>query len=414
MDGTNLAQSSSAPAPPVLQPRKARTKRPHSPSPVKSRNVRRRLDDSEPAHPDHSTNEEPNSSAADSFLEIPTQDRLDEIYRSFYTATGNPATKLVVCAVCALKQHTADVTKIAVDDIRNAHLLQATEPFEHHHLFGIHQALLSKCHVWEEGGRQVCFLCKTCAKELEHDHMPEYALANDLWVGDVPPCLEVLTLPEQMLIARHYVRTYVFKMYPKRGGGVWLPSDQQQRGMRGNVVSFKWNTGRVVDMLEGRIAPRRLDTLADVIAVSFIGTGKIPRTWLRATFSVRRERVLRALQWLKANNPLYADVEIDAERIASLPEDGIPPEILASLHSTDDERPAQHESSTFVPDSTHNVNENGTSTSPASKKRVIEQVLVVALNSLVDNENGEGEDENDAEASGTFLSKNDNRKIYLC
>ena len=39
-------------------------------------------------------------------------------------------------------------------------------------------------------------------------------------------------------------------------------------------------------------------------------------------FRVRRARVLGALQWLKANNPYYADIEIDPEALNALPEDG--------------------------------------------------------------------------------------------
>ena len=31
--------------------------------------------------------------------------------------------------------------------------------------------------------------------------MPKYALANNLWIGDVPSVLASLTIPEQLLIA---------------------------------------------------------------------------------------------------------------------------------------------------------------------------------------------------------------------
>lgn len=46
-----------------------------------------------------------------------------------------------------------------------------------------------------------------------------------------------------------------------------------------------------------------------------------------------------ALQFLKANNPLYSDIEICEDRLNNLPEDGIPEEIiLTEKHSVDMEQ----------------------------------------------------------------------------
>ena len=39
--------------------------------------------------------------------------------------------------------------------------------------------------------------------------------------------------------------------------------------------------------------------------------------------TVRREKVLRAIMWLQANNPFYADIAIDYESLQRLPEDGV-------------------------------------------------------------------------------------------
>ena len=68
------------------------------------------------------------------------------------------------------------------------------------------------------------------------------------------------------------------------------------------------------------------------------GNGSLPRKWVdlgycvvrkvgnqaskHKDFRVRRDRVLAALRWLKANNPFYSDIEIDADTIAELPHDG--------------------------------------------------------------------------------------------
>lgn len=44
-------------------------------------------------------------------------------------------------------------------------------------------------------------------------------------------------------------------------------------------------------------------------------------------FTVRRQKVLEALLWLQANNPLYEDIEIDETVVRSLPVDGEPHEV---------------------------------------------------------------------------------------
>ncbi|KZT23614.1 hypothetical protein NEOLEDRAFT_1069177, partial [Neolentinus lepideus HHB14362 ss-1] len=45
-------------------------------------------------------------------------------------------------------------------------------------------------------------ICTECAQSLQKDKPPNLALANGLWIGDVPPVLQNLTLAEQLLIAR--------------------------------------------------------------------------------------------------------------------------------------------------------------------------------------------------------------------
>ena len=43
--------------------------------------------------------------------------------------------------------------------------------------------------------------------------------------------------------------------------------------------------------------------------------------------TVRRQKVLEAITWLKDNNPFYADIQIDYEALNRLPIDGIPSDL---------------------------------------------------------------------------------------
>ncbi len=127
--------------------------------------------------------------------------------------------------------------------------------------------------------------------------MPKFALANNLWLGDIPTELSVLTLPEQLLIARHFPRCYVVKLYP-RGGRVCDPS-QVQRGLSGNVTLYNMNTNAIVEMLDGQRLPHPSIQLVSVLGITFVGTMKLPKNWLKSTFCVWWDVVREALLWLK-------------------------------------------------------------------------------------------------------------------
>ena len=77
----------------------------------------------------------------------------------------------------------------------------------------------------------------------------------------------------------------------------------------------------------------RLDRLTEVVKVVFLSKKKVPFVEAErlSFFIVRRTKVLQALKWLIANNPLYADVEIDEEAINDLPEKGLPEKVYETI-----------------------------------------------------------------------------------
>ena len=181
------------------------------------------------------------------------------------------------------------------------------------------------------------------------DAPPRFSLANDLWIGPIPWVLQTLTFPEQLLIALLYPRVYVFKLFPKKYSKD-MDSQSLQRGMKGTVSTYDLNLGDAVDMLEGNMLPRRPDILASVIAITFIGLGDLPKHWLRSMFHVRRQAVLDALRWLKDNNPkYYGEVVISRERLADLPEDNVPVEVMGVVRQSEDVGVLDRESDGYVP-----------------------------------------------------------------
>lgn len=196
--------------------------------------------------------------------------------------------------------------------------------------------LLLKEFIKDEVSNARGWVCNECLHALQANTLPKFALANNLWIGEIPHELAMLTLPEQLLVSRHYPRCYVVKLYP-RGGHATNP-DHLQRGMTGNVTLYNMNTDAVVEMLEGQLMPQSATQLASVLAITYIGARKLPKTWLKSTFRVRRQVVYEALLWLKENNGIYHDVVMCPERLQRLPEDDVPNEILEVIrHEPNDE-----------------------------------------------------------------------------
>ncbi|KAG2362619.1 hypothetical protein BDR07DRAFT_1284294 [Suillus spraguei] len=142
--------------------------------------------------------------------------------------------------------------------------------------------LLVKHGIEGEGPAALAWVCDECSQALTENSMPKFALANDLWIGNVPHELVILSLPEQLLVSCHFPHCYVFKLYPKDHHG--SNPNHSQRGMMGNVSLYSMNTDAVVMMLQGQLLPHPAASLASVITVTYIGTKKLPKSWLKSTF----------------------------------------------------------------------------------------------------------------------------------
>src|ERR1700679_111260 len=64
-------------------------------------------------------------------------------------------------------------------------------------------------------------------------------------------------------------------------------------GIKGNVSLYELNTEEVVKMLKGQLMPKPslLSVLASVLAITFVGSRKLSKNWLKSKFRVRRRVV---------------------------------------------------------------------------------------------------------------------------
>ncbi|TDL19361.1 hypothetical protein BD410DRAFT_689923, partial [Rickenella mellea] len=106
-----------------------------------------------------------------------------------------------------------------------------------------------------------------------------------------------------------------------------------QRGVKGHIIVYPTHPENL-----GKVLPRSLTEVSKPICVLFVGSNRPTAEWLRTKarpLIARREKVRRALEWLKVNNPLYHDIIIDDELLSSMPaEDVAPVEITLQEPST--------------------------------------------------------------------------------
>ncbi|KAG9092535.1 hypothetical protein FRC06_011888, partial [Ceratobasidium sp. 370] len=171
-----------------------------------------------------------------------------------------------------------------------------------------------------------------------------------MWIGPIPLDISCLTVPEQILVSLYHPRSYVYNLYARDMWGFVGNLSLLQAGLKGNVTTYELNMPHVVRMLEGKLMPRPTSILASMIAVSFIGPGRVPKSCLRRTFRVRRAVVLAAIRCLKAvtKHPGYADIEISEDALAQLPEDNVPVEILVAIRHEENVERAQQEADSYL------------------------------------------------------------------
>jgi hypothetical protein len=113
---------------------------------------------------------------------------------------------------------------------------------------------------------------------------------------DIPEELADLTLAEKLLIQR--LSPIIPLVHLKHG----------VYGSRGHVCTYPKDIGPICNVLP------RLPKDVEIVKVVRTYTGRDGKPKSRG-FNVRREKVLRALKWLKKHNPIYQDIEIQASNL---------------------------------------------------------------------------------------------------
>ena len=174
--------------------------------------------------------------------------------------------------------------------------------------------------------RYVCdtgneFVCKTCDRALKRGVMPLQAKANGLQLSDIPPELADLNALEQRLIC---LRLPFMKM-------VALPSGKQ-RSIHGPAVNVPSKVDTVCNVLP------RLPSQSELVPLKL--KRKLAYKGHYMYDYITPQKLLDALSFLKANNPLYADIDVNQEWLESaMANDADLCECLVEQQNDSDEQP---------------------------------------------------------------------------
>lgn len=281
-----------------------------------------------------------------SFLTVPDEAGRRALVEKYIEATGNDAVRQVVCCICAREVFSSEAKSIHPDQIPHPGLLHPAKPHSAHALTS---GMLLYQDPWTKKVPE--FACSMCIQSLLANpaKRPPLSLSNNLWIGEVPFELRILTLCERILVSRFFSAAYIIKLYPKSQGACGWPKEMLTSAVKGNVSSYFLNTEDIVGMIDPGFLPPRPAILTATIGVTFIGPQNIPLKFLPPYLRVRRKRVKDALEWLIRYNPLYLGQKLSPQHLELLPEDGVPPGVLHSMKWIDDVRVLDRENGGYIP-----------------------------------------------------------------
>lgn len=171
-------------------------------------------------------------------------------------------------------------------------------------------------------------MCSHCYSDLRSHRLPPQSLVNGMWLGNIPAKLRDLSFVEKLCIARCRHNVCVVKVA------------QRQRKLSGNAIVYSQPVAKFYDILPPH--PRELD---ECLAVLFTGH-KPPTTedFKRTPLLVQRQKVLRALQWLKLNHAEYGDIQISMHNLEQYPDNG---PLVSVVYLPSDGKPAPETLSVF-------------------------------------------------------------------
>ncbi|TRM60859.1 hypothetical protein BD626DRAFT_359004, partial [Schizophyllum amplum] len=224
-----------------------------------------------------------------------TDDLTEDIVRGFCMDTSKSALEETGCACCgslcnaessrSINDKKIDLSLLVESGVTRKERLREEDAVQEH-----------EGPVLSPGCERVCRSCYDC---LVDGRRPHTALANGLWIGEVPDVLKGLSYAEMQLISKIRHNRAVVRVRSGRGK------------MIANAVMFSSPIPQVYNVL-----PPSREEINKVLAFTFLGTARpTPDDFKRTPMLVRLEVVEAALRWLRLNHPGYRSIEISEDNL---------------------------------------------------------------------------------------------------
>lgn len=227
---------------------------------------------------------------------IPHERKVSTV-RDFYKSFHDPSTlPILTCMVCYRKHTQQELSQV---------------PWERWlRVKSVHSSAFSCCRCFR--ARENVSVCDECVRWLDRGGLsPAAKLHSRLGCEHVfPDELRDLTPIEEKLIGLNSCYGFVTR-YNILGGQ--KQAARYPTHVKGHITVFPNNVQELVT----KVLPHPLVKVMDEIHVSWQGTEKPMPSDISSLLSVRRRVVEKALLWLKKNNPLYCNVEIDVAEMES-------------------------------------------------------------------------------------------------
>ena len=249
---------------------------------------------------------------------IAPDDLLDETKALFEKAILAQGTARDTCASCSIKYAPCGFTDVSSTDV-DLSPLGAPDDWGHDELVfesgPLSNLVIDDKGILSQSDQEARLrLCFGCARDIKAMRVPKFALANYLFCGTIPDVLSKLSPVEESMIALCHARCIMVQLKTMRGNQI------SQRAYRGHAIFHQQDTTKVETLL-----PPSIEDILTPICVLFIGSTRPSFKWIREhakPLVVRADRVRRALQWLKINNPLYASITINHEVLNAIEKEG--------------------------------------------------------------------------------------------
>jgi len=232
---------------------------------------------------------------------IPVDTKIETVQAFYQQLHDENTMPIQPCAVCYTQTCPSDLKAVAWRRVLSDRLKERLAPI----------LRCSKCFPEDDEATVKC--CRSCREAFNRGNLPRSCQVNNMWIGCehvYPDELKDLSPVEEKLIALSSPYGFITKFDIVPGKGT---NASYRKHVKGHI-SVLCND---VESLVSNVLPHPLVRVMQEVRVFWTGSDDLRPADVCKLLTVRPAKVLAALRWLKAHNPLYSHIRIDEQELES-------------------------------------------------------------------------------------------------